>query len=120
MAIEFIILLIILAGFALSFKLRGQAARRARKWYAIALALILGGCLGSLSWLDAETSGNQNFAVSVNPFIWAGMFLVGVAVLFINSLQVFSARADQKAQQAQERTASESPDATNHDRPERD
>lgn len=98
MGLEFLALILIIIGFAMSFKLKGKAARSARKWFAIGLALMLGGCLGSISWLGAETSGNSNFATSVNPFIWAGMFTFGILVMFVNSLQVIKARADQKNQ----------------------
>jgi|GEM_PF-6163417 len=97
MAMELLAVIVILIGIALSFTLKGEAARRARKWYVISLALALGGCLGSLSWLDAETSGQQNFASGFNPFIFAGMFVIGMLVMFFNSLQVFKARADQKS-----------------------
>jgi cytochrome bd-type quinol oxidase subunit 2 len=96
--LEILALVLIILGFALSFKLKGQAARRARKWFLIGLALALGGCLGSLGWLNAETSGNSSFANAINPFFWAGLFVVGVLVLFVNSLQVIKARADQKYQ----------------------
>ncbi len=95
---EILALVLIILGFALSFKLKGQAARRARKWFVIGLALVLGGCLGSLSWLNAETSGSNSFANAINPFIWAALFVIGVLVLFVNSLQVIKARADQKYQ----------------------
>lgn len=96
MGLEFLALIVIIIGFGLSFKLKGKAARSARKWFAIGVALMLGGCLGSLSWLGAETRGSSNFATAVNPFIWAGMFVIGLLVMFINSLQVIKARADQK------------------------
>jgi drug/metabolite transporter (DMT)-like permease len=96
--LEILALVLIILGFVLSFKLKGQAARQARKWFVIGLALALGGCLGSLSWLNAETSGNSSFANSINPFFWAGLFVVGVLVLFVNSLQVIKTRADQKYQ----------------------
>ncbi len=96
MGLEFLAFIVILLGIALSFTLKGNAARRARKGYAIGLALLLGGCFGTLSWLDAETSGQANFAVSIHPFIWAGLFVAGVIVMFANSLQVLRARVEQK------------------------
>lgn len=94
--LELLALILIIMGIFLSFKLRGPAARRARKWYAIGLALFLGGCFGSVAWLGAETSGSNNFANAINPFIWAGMLLAGVLVTVVNSVQVIRVRAQQK------------------------
>lgn len=94
--LELLALFLIIIGIFLSFKLRGQAARTARNWYAIGLALFLGGCFGSIAWLDAETSGGNNFANAINPFIWAGLLIAGVLVTVVNSVQVIRARARQK------------------------
>ncbi|GAB5499937.1 MAG: hypothetical protein PsegKO_22480 [Pseudohongiellaceae bacterium] len=94
--LELLALILIIIGVSLSFKLRGQAARTARKWYAIGLALFLGGCFGSVAWLGAETSGNSSFANGVNPFFWAGLLIAGVLVIVVNSVQVIRVRARQK------------------------
>ena len=59
--------------------------------------------MGTLSWLDAETSGSANFAGSVNPFIWAGLFTIGMIIMFVNSIVVISARSSQKAAAAEEK-----------------
>jgi len=96
MMLELLALIVIVIGIFLSFRLRGKAARTARKWYAIGLALFLGGCFGSLAWLDAETSGSGNFATSINPFIFAGLVIAGILITVINSVQVIRARARQK------------------------
>lgn len=97
MAIELLALVVVVVGIGLSCKLKGPAARKARKWYVISLLLALGGCMGTLSWLDAETSGSANFAGSVNPFIWAGLFTIGMLIMFVNSIMVIGARSSQKA-----------------------
>lgn len=96
MSLEIFALVLILIGIGMSFKLKGAEARRARKWFAIGIALSLGGCYGTFSWLDAETSGVGNFANSINPFVWAGMFVFGFLVMAVNSVQVIRVRARQK------------------------
>ena len=96
MMLELLALILIVIGIFLSFKLRGKAARSARKWYAIGLAMSLGGCVGSLAALGAETSGTNNFANSINPFIWLGLLLAGMLVLVVNSVRVIQVRARQK------------------------
>ncbi|MCP5346126.1 MAG: hypothetical protein R3F41_00940 [Gammaproteobacteria bacterium] len=95
MALEVIAFVIAVAGLVVSFKLTGSAARTVRKWYVISLCLALGGCLGSLSWLDAETSGRSNWASDINPFAFAGLFLAGSAMFFFNSIRSFRFRRDQ-------------------------
>lgn len=100
MGLEFIAVILILVALPLSFRLRGAAARRARKAYAIGLVLILGGCVGSLAWLDAETSGSSNVFHALNPFIYAGMFIAGFLLLAVNSVMVISSRAEQNRRNA--------------------
>jgi len=80
-----LILLIIIAGVFYAFKLRGPALKRSLKVYGVGVVLSLGGCLGSLAWLDGETSGNTNFANEVNPYYFAALFGIGVLVLIVNS-----------------------------------
>lgn len=101
MALEIFAVVLIIIGIGMSFKLKGAAARSARKWFAIGIALFLGGCYGTFSWLDAETSGVGNFANSINPFFWAGMFVAGFLVMAVNSVQVIRARSLQKQQESQ-------------------
>ena len=96
MSFQIIAILVTLAGLVVSFTLKGPRARTVRKWYVIALCLALGGCLGSFSWLDAETSGRGNWATAFNPFIFAGMFMVGSVMLFVNSIRVFQFKRDQR------------------------
>ncbi|MFN3164113.1 MAG: hypothetical protein ACE37N_11695 [Pseudohongiellaceae bacterium] len=94
--LELLALILFIVGVSMTFKLRGKAARTARKWYAIGLVLFLGGCFGSVASLSGETTGNSNFASVINPFIWVGLLLVGVLVLLINSVNVIRARERQK------------------------
>lgn len=102
MSLEIFALVLIVIGIGMSFKLKGAEARRARKWFAIGIALSLGGCYGTFSWLDAETSGVGNFANSINPYFWAGMFVFGFLVMAVNSVQVIRARAQQKQQESEQ------------------
>jgi len=97
-AVEILVLVFIAMGVLLSFSLTGPAARAARKWYIIGLCTALGGCLGALSWLGAETSGSNNFANSINPFIWTGIFLLGLGIIVANSLRVILLRSQQQKQ----------------------
>ena len=98
MAVELLVLVVIAIGLFFSFTLKGAEARAARKWYLIGICVALGGCLGSLGWLSGETSGNGNFATSINPFIWAGLLLLGTGIVFVNSLRVIKLRSRQKHQ----------------------
>ena len=92
MAIELLLVVVIFIGVFFSFKLRGAALKNALKLYLTGTILILGGCLGSVGWLDAETSGNSNLFTAVNPFIWAGMVIVGFVVLVYNAVKIINRR----------------------------
>lgn len=102
MAIEFLLVIVIIVGVFLTFKLRGKALKNALKLYLTGGILIMGGCLGSLGWLDAETSGNSNFFTSVNPFIWAGMFIFGIVVLGYNAVKIINDRIKAGNRQSRE------------------
>lgn len=96
MGLEILVLIFIIMGVLYSLSLRGRAARVARNWYIVGLCLALGGCFGALSWLGGETSGSRNFANSINPYIWTGIFLVGLGIIVANSLRVIYLRSQQR------------------------
>ena len=93
MPIDILIIGFIVVGVIFAFRLRGDDARRVAKMYGLAVLLSLGGCVGSLAWLGAETSGNSNPLDGVNPYIWAGLFVAGVVVAVVNSITVIRMRS---------------------------
>jgi len=92
MSILFPMLLLILAGIVLTFRLRGPVLKRALRLYGIGGVLTLGGCFASLAALDAETSGNGNIFNAVNPYIWPALAMFGMVVLAVNAIIIIRDR----------------------------
>ena len=86
MSAGFLVLLLIIAGFVLAFRLRGPALKRALKYYAVAAVLLVLGGVGALAWLGGETSGTANVFSETNPYVWSAIFVGGVLVLAVNSV----------------------------------
>ena len=74
MSVTILSLLIIMLGIAAALKLSAVTAQRLILAFVAALLLGLVGCAGSLSWLNAETSGRANWASDTNPYLFAAMF----------------------------------------------
>ena len=81
MPLELLLVVLIIAGIVAAIRLPGPNGRRARKTLLIGLVLSLGGCGGALGWLGAETSGRSSLFSDVNPYLFTGVFLVGVAMM---------------------------------------
>lgn len=92
MALEPLLLLVILVGAGFAFTRRGPAARRARRLLFTGGVLGLTGCVGALSWLDAETSGRGNLMHGVNPYLWTALFVIGVLVMLAGAIGGLLAR----------------------------
>ena len=92
MNLALLLLLVILAGVVYSFRLRGPALRRALQYYSCGILLTLAGLGGSFAALDAETSGNNSFFNSMNPYLWPILLMVGILVLVVNAVLIIRER----------------------------
>ena len=90
MAYGTILLLLVIIGLAMTFRV--EQPRRRGLWWSWLLAALLagGGCAGALGWVGAETSGRDNLFHMVNPLVWTGLFVAGAVMLVMNAVRVFS------------------------------
>lgn len=86
MSIGFITFILILVGSVLLFKQQGRVVRHIKMIFVTGVMLALGGCIGALSWLGAETSGNSNIFHHVNPYIWTAIFVFGICILIVATI----------------------------------
>lgn len=98
MALELFLLPLILIGGFVAFRLPGADGRRARRLMLFGLISSVGGCVGSLGWLGAETSGSGGFFGQVNPLFFAALFVIGVLVMGAGAVVALSGRAKQKSE----------------------
>jgi len=96
MPLHFIIIPLIIMGIIALFGLKGLNAKRMRKMFVAGVFLSLGGCVGALGWLGAETSGHRNMFHGVHPLVWVVLFGLGVVVLVVASYMTLSLRAQDK------------------------
>ena len=102
MGLELFLLPLIVVGAVVAFRLRGAAGRRARKMLLFGFVASLGGCVPSLSWLGAETSGRGNAVSDINPYLFLALFVLGVLVMAAGAVTALAGRADQKPTSAPE------------------
>lgn len=81
MSIYVPILIVVLVGLAVMVGLKGRAARHLKQVFVAGLLTALGGCVGVLGWLGAETSGQGNIFHGVDPDIWVSLFSLGAALV---------------------------------------
>lgn len=109
MGLELFLLPLIVVGAVVAFRLRGAAGRRARKMLLFGFVASLGGCVASLSWLGAETSGRSNAVSEINPYLFLGLFVIGVLVMAAGAIVALTGRSEQKAAEAANARTNSSP-----------
>lgn len=83
MSLYFPLILLMLVGLVLLPSLQGRHARVLKQIFLVGLISTLGGCVGVLGWLGAETSGQDNLFHGVNPYVWSGLFSLGGLLLLV-------------------------------------
>ena len=95
MAMSLFLLVMIIVGGVVALRLKGPARASILRGYAIGVVLSLGGCVGALRALGAETSGRPWLFDEVNPYLWVGIFLIGVFVTFAQAVRALRARREE-------------------------
>ena len=92
MSLHILVGALAVVGMCLALGLRGHGAKRVARMYGLGIILSLGGCVGTLGWLGAETSGRNNLFHEVNPLVWSGLFFAGIVILVVTSIIVIAMR----------------------------
>jgi hypothetical protein len=119
MALQIILLAVIIVGAFFAFRGRGAVARSGRRYLLAGVVLTISGCVASLAYLDAETSGRGSVFQAVNPFVWLLLFIVGVVVMVMGAVMGFADDAERRRQRAESaaRAAGDDVDRGDEDRP---
>lgn len=102
LGLEFLLLPLIIVGAVTAFRLGGDAGRRARRTMLMGLVCSIGGCVGALAALDAETSGVRNALSGINPYLYVFLLLAGVCFLVFGAVLAIRTRSLEKRRAEQD------------------